>query len=182
LQSLPTRRSSDLTLEFRMVDEAHDVQDALDGRVPAGARLYRDRAGNPYLLRKQVMLTGDYIIHAASGIDPTTGGPNVSITLDGKGARIFSRATRDEVGKRMAVVFIENKTETFQEGGQTIKRTETVEEVINVATIREQLGKRFQITGLDSTEEARNLALLLRAGALAAPISIVEERTVGPSL
>jgi preprotein translocase subunit SecD len=170
------------TLEFRMVDEAHDVQDALDGRVPAGARLYRDRAGNPYLLRKQVMLTGDYIIHAASGIDPTTGGPNVSITLDGKGARIFSRATRDEVGKRMAVVFIENKTETFQEGGQTIKRTETVEEVINVATIREQLGKRFQITGLDSTEEARNLALLLRAGALAAPISIVEERTVGPSL
>jgi preprotein translocase subunit SecD len=170
------------TLEFRMVDEVHNVQDAVDGRVPAGSKLYHDRAGNPVLLKKQVMLTGDYIIHAASGIDQATGGPNVRITLDGKGARIFSRATRDEVGKRMAVVYIENKTETIEEGGKTVKRTSTVEEVINVATIREQLGKTFQITGLDSTEEARNLALLLRAGALAAPISIVEERTVGPSL
>jgi preprotein translocase subunit SecD len=170
------------TLEFRMVDDEHSVQDALDGRIPAGSKLYYDRAGQAMLLEKQVMLTGDYIIDAASGIDTLTGGPDVTITLDGKGAKIFSRATRDEVGKRMGVVFIENKTETIEKDGEIIKRKETIEEVINAATIREQLGKRFHITGLDSTQEARNLALLLRAGALAAPIEIVEERTIGPSL
>ena len=170
------------TLEFRMSDEEHSVQDALDGRVPAGSRLYHERGGNPVLLKKQVMLTGDYIIDAAAGFDSTSGSPNVSITLDGKGAKRFSDATAEEVGRNMAVVFIENKTETVEKDGERVKRRETIEEVINVATIREQLGKRFQITGLDSTEEARDLALLLRAGALAAPIEIIEERTVGPSL
>ncbi len=170
------------TLEFRMVDEEHSVQDALDGRIPAGSRLYKDRDGQPILLQKQVMLTGDYIINAASGLDQTTGGPSVTITLDGKGAKIFSNRTRDEVGKRMAVVFIENKSETVEVDGEFVKKKKVIEEVINTATIREQLGKRFQITGLDSTQEARNLALLLRAGALAAPIEIIEERTVGPSL
>ncbi len=170
------------TLEFRMVDEAHQVQDALDGKVPAGARLFYDRSNQPVLLKKQVMLTGEYIIDAASGIDAMNGGPDVSITLDGKGANIFSRTTRNEVGKRMAVVFIETKTDTVEQDGQLVKKKETIEEVINVAVIKEQLGKRFHITGLDSTQEARNLALLLRAGALATPIEIVEERTVGPSL
>ncbi len=170
------------TLEFRMTDEDHAVQDALDGRVPAGSRLYYDRTGNPVLLQKQIMLTGDYIIDAAAGFDSASGSPNVSITLDGKGAKRFSDATAEEVGRTMAVVFIENKTETVEKDGEMVKRKETIEEVINVATIREQLGKRFQITGLDSTEESRNLALLLRAGALAAPIEIIEERTVGPSL
>ena len=170
------------TLEFRMTDEEHAVQDALDGRVPAGSRLYYERGGNPVLLKKQVMLTGDYIIDAAAGFDSVSGSPNVSITLDGKGAKRFSDATAEEVGRNMAVVFIENKTETVERDGERVKRRETIEEVINVATIREQLGKRFQITGLDTTDEARNLALLLRAGALAAPIEIIEERTVGPSL
>ena len=170
------------TLEFRMTDEDHAVQDAVDGRVPAGSRLYYERGGNPVLLRKQIMLTGDYIIDAAAGFDSVSGSPNVSITLDGKGAKRFSDATAEEVGRNMAVVFIENKTETVEKDGEMVKRRETIEEVINVATIREQLGKRFQITGLDSTEESRNLALLLRAGALAAPIEIIEERTVGPSL
>jgi preprotein translocase subunit SecD len=165
-----------------MVDDAHSVQDALDGRVPAGSKLYYDRDGQPMLLSKQVLLTGDHIIDAASGIDQTSGGPDVTITLDGKGARIFSAATRDEVGKRMAVVFIETKTETVMEEGLAVKKKENIEEVINAATIKEQLGKRFHITGLDSTQEARNLSLLLRAGALAAPIEIIEERTVGPSL
>ena len=182
-----TARAKDIlgataTLEFRMTDQEHDVQDALDGRVPAGAKLYYERSGAPVLLKKQVMLTGDYIIDAAAGFDSVTGSPNVSITLDGKGAKRFSDATADEVGRNMAVVFIENKTETVERDGEMVKRKETIEEVINVATIREQLGKRFQITGLDSTEEARDLALLLRAGALAAPIEIIEERTVGPSL
>ncbi len=171
------------TLEFRMVDEERDVRDALDGRVPPGARLYYDRNGQAVLLKKQVILTGDSIIDAASGIDQLSGSPNVSITLDGKGAKRFSNATRDRIGKSMAVVFIENKVETVEaEDGTITKRKEIIEEVINVAVIRDQLGKRFQITGLDTTQEARNLALLLRAGALAAPIEIIEERTIGPSL
>lgn len=170
------------TLEFRLVDTEHSVQEAVDGRVPVAAKLYYDRDGQPILLKKRVMLTGEYIIDAASGIDQLSGSPAVFITLDGKGARIFSRATRDNVGKPMAVVFIERKTETVRQGDELIKVKELVEEVINVATIREQLSKRFQITGLDSTEEARDLALLLRAGALAAPLEIIEERTVGPSL
>ncbi|MGQ0595182.1 MAG: protein translocase subunit SecD [Gammaproteobacteria bacterium] len=170
------------TLEFRMVHEDGDPQAAAAGKVPVGAKLYKDRKGEPVLLKRQVMLTGDRIVDAASGIDQTEGQPAVFITLDGKGARIFSRATKDNVGRPMAVVFIENKMDTKTLGGQTVKVKRTVEEVINVATIREQLSKRFQITGLDSTEEARNLALLLRAGSLAAPIDIVEERTIGPSL
>ncbi len=170
------------TLEFRMADEEHSVQDALDGRIPAGSKLYTRRDGQPVLLKKQVMLTGDYIIDAASGIDGASGSPNVSITLDGKGAKIFSNRTRDEIGKLMGVVFIENKTETVEVDGEFVKKKKVIEEVINTATIRDQLSKRFQITGLDSTQEARNLSLLLRAGALAAPIEIIEERTVGPSL
>ncbi|MEQ8496404.1 MAG: protein translocase subunit SecD, partial [Gammaproteobacteria bacterium] len=158
------------TLEFRMVDTTGDVQAAVEGRVPLASKLFKDRQGNPLLLDKRVLLTGEYIIDAASGIEQQTGSPAVFITLDGKGARIFSRATREEVGNPMAVVYIEQR------------KGRPVEEVINVATIRDELGKRFQITGLDTTEEARTLALLLRAGALAAPIEIVEERTVGPSL
>ena len=170
------------TLEFRLVDEKHDPQDAVDGRVPAGSKLYYHRDGLPILLSRQVLLTGDSITNAASGIDPTTGGPNVSINLDGKGARRMEDGTRDNVGKQLAVVFIENKIETVELNGEPAEVKRTVEEVINAAVIREQLSRRFQITGLDSTQEARTLALLLRAGALAAPIYIIEERTVGPSL
>ncbi|NNE36975.1 MAG: protein translocase subunit SecD [Gammaproteobacteria bacterium] len=170
------------TLEFRMVDMENDVQAALEGRVPPASRLYYTRDGIPLLIKRQIMLTGEYIIGAASGIDAMSGGPNVSITLDGRGERIFRQATADEVGKNMAIIFIENKTETVEENGELVRKTEVVEEVISNATILEQLGKRFQITGLDSPQEARNLALLLRAGALAAPVQIIEERTVGPSL
>ena len=102
--------------------------------------------------------------------------------LDGRGAKRMSKFSGDNVGKRLAVVFIENKITTVEENGELVQKKEVIEEVINAAVIQEQLGKRFQITGLDSTKEARNLALLLRAGALAAPIYIIEERTVGPSL
>jgi preprotein translocase subunit SecD len=170
------------TLEFRMVYEDGDATAAAQGKVPVGAKLYRDRKGEPVLLKRQVMLTGDRIIDAASGIDQTDAQPAVFITLDGKGAGIFSRATRDNVGRPMAIVFLENKVDNKTVDGKAVKVKRTVEEVISIATIREQLSKRFQITGLDSTEEARNLALLLRAGSLAAPIDIVEERTIGPSL
>ncbi len=170
------------TLEFRLVDEKHSPQDAVEGRVPVGTKLYYERNGQPILLKKQLILTGDSIINAASGIDTLSGQPNVSINLDGKGARRMEDGTRDNIGKLIAVVFVENKTETVEENGEFIQERKTTKEVINVATIREQLSRRFQITGLESTEEARTLALLLRAGALAAPIYIVEERTVGPSL
>jgi preprotein translocase subunit SecD len=170
------------TLEFRLVDEDHDPQDAVDGRVPAGSKLYKERNGLPILLKKQIMLTGESIIDAASGIDTLSGGPDVTITLDGRGAKRISKFSGDNVGKRLAVVFIENKIETVEENGELVQKKVIIEEVINAAVIQEQLGKRFHITGLESSKEARNLALLLRAGALAAPIYIIEERTVGPSL
>ncbi len=171
------------TLEFRLVDTEHDVaQVQASGRVPPGTRLYRTRSGEPVLLKSRIIITGESIIDAASGIDQQTGSPAVFITLDGKGARAMLEATKDNVGKPMAVVFIETKTETRRVDGELRRLRRKVEEVINVAVIREPLSKRFQITGLDSTREARDLALLLRAGALAAPMDIVEERTVGPSL
>lgn len=171
------------TLEFRLADETHDAEDAAaTNRVPAGLKLYPRREGGHALLKNRVMLTGDYIIDASSGLDSQTGGASVFITLDGKGASIFSKVTGENVKKLMAVVFIEKKTETRIVNGEPVKTRRTVEEVINTARIQEQLSKRFQITGLDSTTEARDLALLLRAGALAAPIEIIEERTIGPSL
>ena len=170
------------TLEFRLVDFESDVQGAVNGRVPANSELYYHRDGRPYLLNKRVMLTGEHVINAASTIDGQSGSPAVSVTLDGKGARIFSNITRDNIGNPMAVVFIESKVETQTIDGEEVSVRRQIPEIISVATIRDQLGKKFQITGLDSTTEARDLALLLRAGALAAPIDIVEERTVGPSL
>jgi len=170
------------TLEFRLADEENDWnQAASTGRAPLNSRLYKDRNGRPVLLQKRVMLTGDSIVDASSGIDQQNGGPTVFVRLDGKGAKRFEDATKDNIGKRMGVVFIENKTETKRVGDELKKTAYTVEEVINVATIRDRLGRQFQITGLDSTREARDLALLLRAGALVSPIEIIEERTVGPS-
>ena len=159
------------TLEFRLVDYNNDARKALDsGQVPVNSKIFYDKEGQPILLDKRVMLTGEYIIDASAGIEQSSGGPAVFITLDGKGSRLFSRATREQIGKPMAVVYIEQR------------KGRAVEQVINTATIRDELSKRFQISGLDSSDEAHTLALLLRAGALAAPIEIIEERTVGPSL
>ncbi len=170
------------TLEFRLVDEQNDpAQAQQSGRAPIGSQLYKERNGDPILLKRQVMLTGDFIIDASSGFDENSR-PAVHITLDGKGATRFNKVTGENVQKLMSVVFIENKIETQEVDGQMVKTSKTTQEVINVARIQEQLGKRFQITGLDSPKEARDLALLLRAGALAAPVYIVEERTVGPSM
>ena len=170
------------TLEFHMVDVEHDVTAASRGRVPLGSRVYPNREGGVVLLEKRVIVTGDQITDAKSGIDTDSGSPMVSISLDGTGAKKMSETTRVNIGKPMAVVFIENKTLTDYVNGEEVRTKHTLEEVINVATIRGHFSNRFQITGLDTTEEARNLALLLRAGALAAPIDIVEERTIGPSL
>ncbi|WP_286262935.1 protein translocase subunit SecD [Thalassotalea atypica] len=168
------------TIEFRMVDSDGDLSSALNGRVPASSQLLYERGGNPVLLKKRIMLTGDHIIDASSGFDEYSR-PQVNITLDSPGGSKFSNATKDNIGKPMATVFIEYKgTDRKDAEGNMI--FEKVEEVISVATIQARLGKSFRITGAGSQQEAHNLALLLRAGALIAPIQIVEERTVGPSL
>jgi preprotein translocase subunit SecD len=170
------------TLEYRLVDTEGSIADALEGRVPVASRLYRERDGRPILLNRRVIVTGDQITDASAGFDGQTGSPAVFVNLDGQGARRMRAVTTENVGKPMAVVFIENQTTTEVVDGEAVKRTRKVEEVISVATIREPFGRRFQTTGLDSSNEAHDLALLLRSGALAAPIQIVEERTIGPSL
>ena len=170
------------TLEFRMANETANIQDAVNGRVPAGSRLYKLREGGHVVLKKQIIVTGDSITDARSGIDPQNGSPNVRISLDQKGGKKMHNTTKDNVGKGMAVVFIETKSKSQLVNGEMVRKRIKVEEVINVANIREPFGSSFQITGLSSTEEARDLSLLLRAGALSAPIEIIEERTVGPSL
>ena len=169
------------TLEYRLVDVDHDVQQAVSGHAPVGSRLYYDRSGAPILLDRRVIVTGDQIVDASSGQDQN-GRPSVNISLNGVGASKMAKTTQVSVGKPMAVVFIEYKVETKTVNGEKIRHKEKVEKVINVATIQGVFSKRFQTTGLDSPQEARNLSLLLRAGALAAPVDIVEERTVGPSL
>ncbi len=170
------------TLEYRLVDTEHDALDAKNsGKVPPGSRLYKVREdGRPILLKKRVIVTGNQITDASSGFDQRSGSPMVLVNLDGKGARRMRNVTIDNVGKPMAVVFKENRIVGRDAEGKPIKRL--VEDVISVANILEPLGARFQTTGLDSPQEAHELALLLRAGALAAPIDIVEERTIGPSL
>ena len=172
------------TLEFRLVEGTPSEWEeaAKTGQAPAGAQLFQQRSGQPVLLKRQVIITGNQIVDASSGIEQQSGSSAVFVNLDGKGAKRMSDITSQNIGKPMAVVFIENKVETVEENGQMVKKKSVVQEVINIATIRDQLANRFQISGLDSSKEARDLALLLRAGALRAPIEIVEERTVGPSL
>lgn len=154
------------TLELRMVDEEHDVSSALRGQGHIGSELYTERGGGPLLVKKQVMLTGERITDAQPGFD-NNNQPAVHISLDSNGSRIFKQLTRDNVGKRMAILLIEKN----------------LKEVITAPVIREEIpGGRVQITGSMTIEEARDVALLLRAGALAAPMDIIEERTVGPSL
>jgi preprotein translocase subunit SecD len=159
------------TLEYRAVDESNDPFTAQQsGRIPPESRLYQFE-GNPLLLKKRLIVSGNQLIGASASFDQQTGQPAVSVTLDGVGAKRMLDFTRDNVGNGMAVVYIEQKS-----GGRK------VEDVISVANVREPFGKRFQTTGIGSINEASQLALLLRAGALAAPMEIVEERTVGPSL
>lgn len=176
------------TLEFRLAYGSLTDWDKAEktGAAPVGARLYKQDDDSPILLERKVIITGEQIIDASSGIEQESGSPAVFINLDGKGARYMGKTTKENIGNLMAVVFIENKVDTIwvEKNGELVKqkRKYKIERVINVATIRGHFTNRFQITGLDSTTEARDLALLLRAGALRAPIEIVEERTIGPSL
>ncbi|MBX2886571.1 MAG: protein translocase subunit SecD [Granulosicoccus sp.] len=158
------------TLEYRLVSSASD------------ARAYKRREdGSTIMLDRDIIVTGDQIKGASSGIDQQTGSPAVFVNLDNAGARRMQEVTQDNVGNLMAVVYIENRIDTKMVEGEQVKTVTKVEEVINAATIRDVLSHRFQTTGL-MMSEASNLALLLRAGALKAPVQIVEERTVGPSL
>lgn len=179
------------TLEIYLVDEEHDVSNAIAGRAPPGSKLYRHRDGRPILLKNRLIYSGDNMVDASPSFDGQTNEPIVSITLDAQGAAINQRVTGKNVGKRMAVVYVEVRSEVkrddngdpvLDELGEPVRTTRLIEEVITAPVIRQQLGKRFQIEGAFTIEEANELALLLRAGALAAPISIVEERTIGPSL
>jgi preprotein translocase subunit SecD len=168
------------TLEYREVDLENDVRDAINGRVPAGSELLPYDKGGPQLLKKQVIVKGSSIIDANSGVDQF-GMPKVSISLDSKGGAKMLNFTKRAVGKPMAVVFIEYKaTDERDENDKLIFKEER--RVISVATINGVFSNQFETTGLDSPQEAFDLALLLRAGALIAPIQIIEERTVGPSL
>lgn len=179
------------TLEMMLVDEEHSLEAAQNGKTPPGSRLYKLRDGRSILLKKRVIYSGENITDAAASIDTQNGSPIVSITLDAVGSRINQRITGDNIGKRMAVVYIEIRSRNkinadgqavTDQQGRVVRVKERIEEVITAPVIRDQLGKRFQIEGLDSVTEARDLALLLRAGSLAAPVEIIEERTVGPSL
>ena len=171
------------TLEFRLVEERGDANRAMQtGYAPHGALLYQFRDSRPILLKRSVIVSGENVTNAQSGIDPQQGSSMVNVTLDGAGGRKMLATTKKNVGNRMAVVFIENRVETIEVKGEKVKKRITTKDVINAAVIRGQFADRFQITGLDSPQEAQDLALLLRAGALAAPMEIVEERTVGPSL
>ncbi|MEX0386505.1 protein translocase subunit SecD [Spiribacter onubensis] len=183
-----TARAKDIigataTLEFRMVDSGNfPYFGDGDDPVPPGTERFPERGGGYVLLEREVIITGDAITDASSGIDTQTGQPEVNIRLSGSGGNVMNRITGDRVGDHMAVVFKETEVQARRVDGEVVREQVEVEEVINVARIQEQLGSRFRITGLDSSREARNLALLLRAGSLAAPMQIVEERTIGPSL
>ena len=168
------------TLEFRLVDEKADTAAANAGRVPPNSELLRDRNGRPVVLHKRIILTGEHIVDASASMDEFSR-PQVNISLDAPGGSRMADFTKDNVGRPMATVFTEYKTgeERNEDGSRQFNKQQ---EVINVATIQSRLGRSFRITGIDSMAEAQNLSLLLRAGALIAPIQIVEERTIGPSL
>ena len=159
------------TLEMRMVNEDNFNQDIFkDGnedQIPINSEIINDRFGNGMLLKKEVILTGERITNAGPGVDQQTGQSIVSITLDGEGASIFKQVTRENIGKRMALLLIEKNTT----------------EIVTAPVIKGEIGGgRVQITGMNNPQEATDVALLLRAGSLAAPMEIIEERTVGPSM
>ncbi|MGB2077921.1 MAG: SecDF P1 head subdomain-containing protein, partial [Pseudoalteromonas tetraodonis] len=169
------------TLEFREVDENADISAAAQGRIPPGTEMIMSRDGYPVVLKKRIILEGSHITGAQSGADEYQR-PQVSIKLDSKGGAKMNAFTKRAIGKRMATVFIEYKPSGKKDSEGKALPPIKVEEVINVATIQARLDRSFRITGIDNPAEAHNLSLLLRAGALVAPIQIVEERTVGPSL
>ena len=170
------------TLEFKMVDEDSDPYAVESSNAfSLNSKLYYDDSGEPILLKRNVILTGQNVVDASSGFDRNSR-PSVHITLDSAGSKRFATSTDKNIGKLMAVLFIESKSEQRIIEGEAKRTIKKYEKIISIATIQERLSKSFQITGLDSPKQARDLALYLRAGSMAAPMYIIEERTVGPSL
>ena len=168
------------TLEFRLVCENENAFEAEEkGRAPIGCDLFEDRSGNPVLLKKKAIVTGNQLIDASQSF--SQGRPAVSIRLDAKGSKSMLETTKKNLNKPMAVLFVQQRQETIEQDGDFFNRSVLDKEVINIATIRGVFSSQFEITGLTSFE-AKDLAILLRAGALAAPIFKVEEKTIGPSL
>jgi len=168
------------TLEFRLVCDGENAMEAeRRGRAPIGCELFSDRGGQPVLLKRRMIVSGDQLVDATSGF--SQGQPAVFVKLDNKGSRAMLETTKNNLKKPMAVVFVEQKRDLVERDGEMVEVRRVDREVINVATIQGVFSSNFQITGLDVLE-ARDLSLLLRAGALAAPIYEVEERTIGPSL
>jgi preprotein translocase subunit SecD len=167
------------TLEFRLEDPVNSAFEAQQrGRAPLGSKLY-SMNGRPVLLKRELIATGDQLTNATSGAGNE--GPEVNVTLNGQGGDAMLRNTRLNVGKRMAVVYIEKSRETHSVDGQKVSKDLTTEKIISLATIQSVLSNQFRITG-QTAIEARDLALLMRSGSLSAPIFAVEERTIGPSL
>ena len=169
------------TVRFQMVDVEHSVQDAVSGTVPLGSRLYHTDEGRPVLLKNQVILKGSAITFATSSMS-NDGSPAVSVRLGGGGESLFHRTTAASVGKPMAVVYVETKVKRKMVNGKPVTVHQKEEKVISVATIIQGLGNQFEINHLDSMQYAQNLALLLRSGALEAPVEFAQEQTIGPSL
>lgn len=171
------------TLEYRAGDpDGNPLEAERTGKVPPQDRLYHMRDGRPVLLLKKVIVTGDELVDAASGFDSQDGSPKVDVTLNAAGARKMLEFTRESVGKPMAVVFVERTPEVKVINGKEVRSIKVTEEVISYATVNGVFGKKFQTSGLDSPKEAAELALLLKAGSLAAPMVIVSESVIGPSM
>ena len=169
------------TLEFRIVNSLVNPESAARGMLPSDTEIKYDRQGRPVALYKRAVLGGEHIINSSSGLDQNTNTPQVSVTLDSEGGEIMSQTTKKYYKKPMATLYVEYKDNGKKdENGKTI--LEKNEEVINVATIQGRFSSNFQITGVSSSAEAQNLSMLLKSGALIAPVQIVEERTIGPSL
>ena len=170
------------TLQFHLVDQQNDAEIARQtGVVPVGSKLYL-MDNQPILLKRQVVLSGDSITSAVSSFDQQSASPAVQVQLGGGGESLFTKMTRENIGKRMAIVFVESKTRLEENNGEQKRVTTREERVISAPVIQNALGNNFQITGLTDNKEASKLSLLLRAGALPTAIFPVEERTVGPSL
>jgi len=169
------------TLEFRMVDVDHDPLVAKESVPPPETHLYYSD-DKPILLKDTIILRGSSIVSATSGLGQEDGRPNVSVRLNGAGESLFTKTTADSIGRPMAVVFVEVKSTPKMENGKKIITYQTERRIISLATIQSALGNSFQITGLSSVQEARTLALLLRAGALPTPVTFIEERQIGPTL
>jgi preprotein translocase subunit SecD len=163
-----------------MVDTDHQAESAVGGIAPPDTHLYMDN-GHPVLLKNDIILRGSSITSASSGFGDD-GRASVNVRLGGGGEGLFTKATTENIGKPMAVLYVEVKSTPVTENGVKTINYQTERRIISVATIQSALGNSFQITGLTSQEEARTLALLLRAGALPAPVTTIEEREVGPSL